>query len=99
MSLDSLTDFSTSNIYGSTFATMVLISSAMSERVRMKMDFGWLFHLGQEGLDPNCSYASFPMNMMGVQCLGLSQVTASNISECKQACCDDVDCGTYVKLF
>jgi len=61
----------------------------------MKMDFDWLFHLGQQGLYPNCSDEDFPINMMGVQCQGLSQATASNISECRDACCGDTNCATY----
>ena len=80
------------------FALITFVGSAMADRMRMKMDFGWLFHLGQQGLYPNCSNADFPINMMGVQCQGLSQAPAANISECMQACCGDVNCATYVKL-
>ena len=76
---------------------MSLVGSAMGDRMRMKMDFDWLFHLGQQGLYPNCSDSDFPINMMGVQCQGLSQAPAANISECREQCCGDVNCGTYVK--
>lgn len=59
------------------------------------MDFDWLFHLGQQGLYPNCSDADFPINMAGVQCQGLSQVAVNNKSECRNSCCGDTNCATY----
>eukprot|EP01084_Bolivina_argentea_P271369 461727_1 len=72
-----------------------LIGYTLANRVRMKMDFGWLFHLGESGLYPNCTAADFPINMNGVQCQGLHQVQVSNISECRESCCGQTDCGTY----
>eukprot|EP01084_Bolivina_argentea_P261592 442129_1 len=68
---------------------------AQQSRVRLKMDFNWKFHLGTNNL-VTCTDADFPINMQGVQCLGLTQVaSAKNISDCRNACCGDASCGTY----
>lgn len=68
---------------------------AQQSRVRLKMDFNWLFHLGTDDL-VTCSDNDFPIDMKGVQCKGLKQIpSAKNISECRNACCGDSSCGTY----
>eukprot|EP01084_Bolivina_argentea_P034131 63171_1 len=78
------------------FICMTLcIHPIMSQRQRLKMDFNWLFHLGEQNL-VQCTNADFPINMMGIQCNGLNQVTsAMNISQCRDACCGSTSCGTY----
>lgn len=43
-----------------------------------------------------CPETDFPINMKGVQCDGLSQVTtAQNESDCRNACCESPNCATY----
>eukprot|EP01084_Bolivina_argentea_P215363 365615_1 len=67
-----------------------------SARQRLKMDFNWLFHLGLNNLTATCTDSDFPINMTGQQCKGLKQATsAKSISDCRNACCADMNCATY----
>eukprot|EP01084_Bolivina_argentea_P215362 365614_1 len=66
-----------------------------NSRYRFNMDFEWKFHLG-DAVFNNCTDASFPINMTNIRCNGLTHVTsATNIDECRNACCGDTNCQTY----
>eukprot|EP01084_Bolivina_argentea_P265989 451018_1 len=72
----------------------IFLITPLYARERLTADFNWLFHLGESGL-VQCTDADFPINMAGVQCLGLSEAQASNIDDCRNACCGDPNCQTY----
>ena len=64
------------------------------QRERVKFDFDWLFTI----IPPpnyNCPTSDFPIDLNGIQCLGLTQVNANTAQECLNACCGDINCQTW----
>jgi hypothetical protein len=59
------------------------------------MDYDWKFLNLISYIPPECPAGTFPINMNNVQCLGLSQATASNAVECAAQCCSEPSCQTY----
>ena len=63
-------------------------------RSRAKFDFGWRFHLGPVtpgGQNQSCTAAAFPVNLSGIQCLGLSQGpdgSSASHESCRAAACE-----------
>ena len=50
----------------------------------------------QDSPPSNCTNSTFPVNMSGTQCFGLSQVfAAKSLSECRQSCCASSTCSVY----
>eukprot|EP00117_Sycon_ciliatum_P031891 scpid57417/ scgid24860/ Beta-galactosidase; Lactase len=63
-------------------------------REEVSFDFGWRFHLGDPGIDPD-SNCTFPKNLTGYQCQGLFATSAKTLESCKASCCDTVGCAIW----
>jgi hypothetical protein len=74
----------------------LLAAFAAAKRDVYLLDPGWKFEL-QNATYPNCSNpgSTFPIPLNDTQCLGLSQVAASDLSDCINACCMETTCQTY----
>lgn len=72
-----------------------LASPCAGSRTRFLLDQGWLFQPGSAGVCSNAT-SQFPVDMTGVQCFGLTQVTtAQSEADCANACCGEAECQTY----
>eukprot|EP01084_Bolivina_argentea_P180807 312361_1 len=65
-----------------------------ARRIQMNFDFNWLFTIIPNQY-LNCSASSFPKDMNGMQCFGLSTGPGGGIQECIDACCSDPSCAVY----
>lgn len=68
--------------------TLALASFASAREVFL-LNPNWRFELQGSGPSPSCPNNTFPINLNGKQCLGLSQVGGiSNLNDCIASCCD-----------
>ena len=82
---------------GSLAAAALLLSAAQAARVTSLLDFGFKFQQRGGPAAPCAANktSDWPVDLTGKQCLGLTQVAATDAASCLDACCADDTCQTY----
>ena len=69
------------------------VAQSVLQREDINFDFGWRFSLGNSQV--HCDTSAFPRNLSAVECMGLSQSSATNADDCRNACCGDGSCAVW----
>lgn len=74
---------------------LLLAAGALAERDHYLLDYNWKFELNSP-TPPQCpSTVQWPVDLSNKQCLGLTQVQATDANSCLNACCAEATCETY----
>ena len=81
-------------MHASSVLVLVAFTCATSAREEVNFNFGWRFHLGI--FEDQCDANSFPRNLTGKICMGLSKSEASSPTDCRHICCLNSMCAIWL---